>query len=93
MAMKSGFSNEHSAVRAQLAPGPLREACGFYYQEFDNISETTLKNDPFKVQQQKYYNFHESLRYSAHLYSIYRNYITNSVNSIVSHMTYDNIYD
>jgi beta-galactosidase len=49
MAMKSGFSNEHSAVRAQLAPGPLREACGFYYQEFDNIGETALKDDPYKV--------------------------------------------
>jgi beta-galactosidase len=49
MAMKSGFSNEHSAVRAQLAPGPLREACGFYYQEFDNIGTIALKDDPFKI--------------------------------------------
>jgi beta-galactosidase len=49
MAMKSGFSNEHSTVRAQLAPGPLRDACGFYYQEFDNIGATALKNDPYKV--------------------------------------------
>ena len=49
MAMKSGFANENSAVRAQLAPGPLRKACGFYYQEFANIGATALKDDPYKV--------------------------------------------
>lgn len=49
MAMKSGFLNENSAVRAQLAPGPLRKACGFYYQEFANIDATALKDDPFQV--------------------------------------------
>jgi beta-galactosidase len=49
MAMKSGFCNENYTVRAELAPGPLRKACGFYYQEFDNISATGLKNDPYKI--------------------------------------------
>jgi len=53
MGMKSGFCNENSAVRAQLAPGPLRQACGFYYQEFENINETALKDDPFKVGAEK----------------------------------------
>ncbi len=53
MAMKSGFANENSAVRAQLAPGPLRKACGFYYQEFANIDATALKDDPFKVGAEK----------------------------------------
>ena len=33
MMHKSGYCNEHSAVRATLAPGPLRKACGFHYQE------------------------------------------------------------
>jgi beta-galactosidase len=33
-----------------LAPGPLRKACGFYYQEFSNIKELALKDNPFKVE-------------------------------------------
>jgi beta-galactosidase len=49
MQFKSGFCDENSMVRPVLAPGPLREACGFYYQEFSNISELALKGDPFKV--------------------------------------------
>ena len=53
MAMKSGFANENSAVRAQLAPGPLRKATGFYYQEFANIDETALKGDAYKVGAEK----------------------------------------
>ena len=36
-------------VRPVLAPGPLREACGFYYQEFSNIKNIPLKNNPFEV--------------------------------------------
>ena len=44
---KSGFCNEHSAVRAELAPGPLRKACGFYYQEFANIPAMRLKDNAF----------------------------------------------
>ena len=39
MAFKSGFANENSAVRAMLAPGPLREAAGFTYQEFSNLEK------------------------------------------------------
>lgn len=49
MQFKSGFSDENSTVRSVLAPGPLRQACGFYYQEFTNIGELSLKDDPFKV--------------------------------------------
>jgi beta-galactosidase len=45
---KSGFANENCAVRWVRAPGPLREAAGFSYQEFSNLeSPLTLKGDPF----------------------------------------------
>ncbi len=37
LAFKSGFANEHSTVRWERAPGPLREAAGFYYQEFSSL--------------------------------------------------------
>jgi beta-galactosidase len=37
MSFKSGFTDEHSTVRAVMAPGPLRAACGFHYQEFTNL--------------------------------------------------------
>ena len=47
MFYKSGYCNEHSAVSAALAPGPLRRACGFYYQEFANIPLIGLKNNAF----------------------------------------------
>jgi beta-galactosidase len=50
MAFKSGFCNENSTVRWTLAPGPLREAAGFYYQEFSNLTKPlALKGDPFKA--------------------------------------------
>ncbi len=49
MQFKSGFCDENSMVRPLLAPGPLREACGFYYQEFSNIGELPLKDNPFGV--------------------------------------------
>ena len=49
MQFKSGFCDENSMVRPMLAPGPLREACGFYYQEFTNLTELALKGDPFRV--------------------------------------------
>jgi beta-galactosidase len=39
MAFKSGFTDEHSTVRDVMAPGPLREAAGFHYQEFTNLAE------------------------------------------------------
>jgi len=49
MQFKSGFSDENSMVRPMIAPGPLREACGFSYQEFTNFNTLSLKNDPFQV--------------------------------------------
>jgi beta-galactosidase len=53
MSVKSGFADENSVVRHIKAPGPLRKACGFYYQEFSTISSVSLLNDPFKVGQEK----------------------------------------
>jgi beta-galactosidase len=50
MQFKSGFSDENSMVRPELAPGPLREVCGFYYQEFSNIKSLPLKDNPFEVE-------------------------------------------
>jgi beta-galactosidase len=48
MTFKSGFTNENSAVRWELAPGPLRQAVGFTYQEFSNLEHPlALKGDPF----------------------------------------------
>jgi beta-galactosidase len=48
MSFKSGFANENSAVRWVRAPGPLREAAGFSYQEFSNLEKPlALKGDPF----------------------------------------------
>jgi beta-galactosidase len=48
MTFKSGFTNENSAVRWQRAPGPLRQAAGFTYQEFSNLEvPLALKDDPF----------------------------------------------
>ncbi len=50
MTFKSGFTNENSAVRWELAPGPLRQAAGFTYQEFSNLEKPLeLKGDPFHV--------------------------------------------
>jgi beta-galactosidase len=50
MTFKSGFANEYSAVRWVRAPGPLREAAGFSYQEFSNLERPlALKGDPFHV--------------------------------------------
>jgi beta-galactosidase len=47
MTFKSGFANENSAVRWELAPGPLRQAAGFTYQEFSNLEKPlALKGDP-----------------------------------------------
>jgi len=43
MLYKSGYCNEESTVRNILAPGPLREACGFYYQEYSSINGLNLK--------------------------------------------------
>jgi beta-galactosidase len=50
MSFKSGFCNKYSTVRWQMAPGPLREAAGFFYQEFSNLrAPLKLKNDPFRA--------------------------------------------
>jgi beta-galactosidase len=50
MAFKSGFADENSTVRSVPAPGPLRAACGFSYQEFQNLrAPLRLKSDPFRV--------------------------------------------
>ena len=50
MTFKSGFANENSAVRWVRAPGPLRPAAGFSYQEFSNLEHPlALKDDPFHV--------------------------------------------
>lgn len=50
MTFKSGFANENSAVRWERAPGPLRQAAGFSYQEFSNLEHPlALKGDPYKV--------------------------------------------
>jgi beta-galactosidase len=50
MTFKSGFANENSAIRWELAPGPLRKAAGFTYQEFSNLEQPlALKGDPFHV--------------------------------------------
>jgi beta-galactosidase len=51
MTFKSGFANENSAVRWVRAPGPLREAAGFSYQEFSNLEHPlALKGDPFHAE-------------------------------------------
>lgn len=48
MTFKSGFTNENSAVRWERAPGPLRQAAGFNYQEFSNLEQPlALKDDPY----------------------------------------------
>jgi beta-galactosidase len=48
MTFKSGFTNENTAVRWTMAPGPLREALGFHYQEFSNLAQPlALKDDPY----------------------------------------------
>ena len=48
MTFKSGFTNENSAVRWERAPGPLRQAAGFNYQEFSNLEHPlALKDDPW----------------------------------------------
>ena len=50
MTLKSGFTNEYDTVRWTMAPGPLREAAGFHYQEFSNLKQPlALKGDPFRA--------------------------------------------
>ena len=48
MTFKSGFCNEYSTVRWDMAPGPLSEVAGFHYQEFSSLRQPlALKGDPF----------------------------------------------
>jgi beta-galactosidase len=48
VAFKSGFCNDYSTVRWERAPGPLRKAAGFSYQEFSSLHDPiSLKGDPF----------------------------------------------
>jgi len=50
MSFKSGFANEYSTVRWEKAPGPLRKAAGFYYQEFSNLRKPlALQGDPYQA--------------------------------------------
>ncbi|MBP8776968.1 MAG: beta-galactosidase [Bacteroidaceae bacterium] len=53
MLYKSGFCNEESTVRNVLAPGPLRSACGFHYQEFSYINSMELKDNAFDLKEKK----------------------------------------
>lgn len=51
VSFKSGFTNEHSTVRHEMAPGPLRKAAGFRYQEFSNVLTYQLKSSiPIQTQ-------------------------------------------
>jgi beta-galactosidase len=49
MSVKSGFCDENSVVRHVKAPGPLREVCGFYYQEFSSIRTIPLKTGIYNL--------------------------------------------
>jgi beta-galactosidase len=53
MSVKSGFCDENSVVRHIKAPGPLREAAGFYYQEFSVIKSIPIRDNIFKVDVEK----------------------------------------
>lgn len=50
LTFKSGFTNEYDTVRWVMAPGVLRQAAGFRYQEFSSLrAPLALKGDPFKA--------------------------------------------
>lgn len=50
LTFKSGFTDEYDTVRSTVAPGPLREAAGFHYQEFSNLkAPLALKSDPYQA--------------------------------------------
>jgi len=50
LGFKSGFCNEYSTVRWEMAPGPLREAAGLHYQEFSSLLRPlALKDDPYQA--------------------------------------------
>jgi len=45
MLYKSGYTDFDNAVRTDVAPGPLAEACGFTYQEYSSIKQLPLKTN------------------------------------------------
>lgn len=48
MTYKSGVANKQSLVRWERAPGPLKDAAGFTYQEVSTLTKPLkLKDDPF----------------------------------------------
>jgi len=50
LGLKSGFTNEFDTVRWIMAPGPLRQAAGFRYQEFSNLkTPLALRGDPLNA--------------------------------------------
>jgi beta-galactosidase len=50
MCFKSGFTDQYDTVHWSMAPGPLREAAGFHYQEFSNLrAPLALKDDPYRA--------------------------------------------
>jgi beta-galactosidase len=50
MAFKSGFADQHATVRHVMAPGPLRAAAGFRYQEFSSLPKAVaLTPDAYGV--------------------------------------------
>lgn len=50
MAFKSGFTDEHSTVRHEMAPGLLRAVAGIHYQEFTSLADAVrLTPDPFQA--------------------------------------------
>ncbi len=50
LTFKSGFTDQYDTVRPVMAPGPLREAAGFHYQEFSTLkTPLPLKGDPFQA--------------------------------------------
>jgi beta-galactosidase len=50
LTFKSGFTDQYDTVRSTMAPGPLREAAGFHYQEFSNLrAPLALKDDPYQA--------------------------------------------
>ena len=53
MEFKSGFTNQYSTVRDAMAPGPLRQAAGFHYQEFTSLAKPEkLIPDAYNVGEQ-----------------------------------------
>lgn len=52
---KSGFTDEHVKVRNKRMPAVIRDACGFSYQQFINIRQLKLRDNPFHVKDSENY--------------------------------------